>query len=98
MSESLRQTVTITNPNGFHMRPIEAFIMAANRYPDCNVTVAKAGKDPANGRSMLALLELYSPAGTELVIEVSGPRAAAALQALVQVFQLNFDEEEQPTR
>ncbi|MBI1832967.1 MAG: HPr family phosphocarrier protein, partial [Planctomycetes bacterium] len=55
MSEPLRQTVIITNPNGFHMRPIEAFIVAANRFPDCEVTVVKAGKEPANGRSMLAL-------------------------------------------
>jgi len=90
--EPLRQTVSITNPQGFHMRPMAAFVEAANRFP-CRVTVLRSGKDPVNGKSMLGLLGLNAPEGTELVIEVTGPRADEALQALVVVLQRNFDEE-----
>ena len=91
--DSLRQTVCITNPQGFHMRPMAAFVEAANKFP-CAVTVIRAGKDPVNGKSMLGLLGLNAPAGTDLVIEVAGPCAAEALETLVVVLQRNYDEEE----
>jgi len=95
--ESLRQNVAITNPQGFHMRPMAAFVEAANRFP-CAVNVIRSGKDPVNGKSMLGLLGLNAPEGTELIIEVTGPHAAEAMQALVQVLQRNFDEEQEPAR
>ncbi|MBI3823582.1 MAG: HPr family phosphocarrier protein [Planctomycetes bacterium] len=94
---TIRQTVAISNPNGFHMRPMAAFVETANRFP-CGVTVTRPGKDPVNGKSMLGLLGLNAPQGTELVIEITGPRAAEALQALVLIFQRNFDEEPEATR
>jgi phosphocarrier protein len=92
MGESLRQTVAITNPHGFHMRPMAAFVEVANRF-QCAVNVFGPGKDPANGKSMLALMGLGAEQGTELVIEATGPGADEAIQALVEVFQRTFDEE-----
>ena len=92
--ESLRQTVVINNPHGFHMRPMAAFVEAANRFP-CNVAVLRAGKEPVNGKSMLALMGLIAVEGTELVIEVTGPHAAEALQAILTVFQRNFEDEQE---
>ena len=89
--DSLKQTVAISNPAGFHMRPMQAFVEAASRFP-CTVTVSRSGMPPVNGKSMLGLLGLIAEQGTELVIEVSGPRAAEALQALVMVFQRSYDE------
>lgn len=90
--DPIRQTVTITNPQGFHMRPMQAFVEAASKFP-CTVTVTRAGMPPVNGKSMLGLMGLVADQGTELVIEVSGPRAAEALQALLQAFHRNYDEE-----
>lgn len=90
--DTLRHTVAITSPAGFHMRPMAAFAEAANRFP-CNVTVLRDGKEPVNGKSMLGLMGLNAPPGTELLIEVAGPHADEALQALMQVFEHNFDEE-----
>ncbi len=74
------------------MRPMAAFVEAANRFPGV-VTVHRDGKSPANGKSMLALMGLVAEQGTELVIEVTGPHAGEAIQALMQVFQRTFDEE-----
>ena len=90
--DTLRHTVAITNPMGFHIRPMAAFAEAANRFP-CNVTVLRDGKEPVNGKSMLGLMGLNAPPGTELLIEVAGPNAAEALHELMQVFEHNFDEE-----
>jgi phosphotransferase system HPr (HPr) family protein len=96
--ESARQTVVITNPQGFHMRPMAAFVEAANRFP-CAVAVTRAGMaPPANGKSILSLMGLVAVQGTELVIEATGPRAAEALKALLVVFQRTYDEEEEPER
>ncbi len=93
MGDTLRQTVVISNPQGFHMRPMAAFVEAANQFP-CAVTVAREGKPPANGRSMLALMGLVADQGTELVIEVDGQCAAEAMRALIEVLERNFDEEQ----
>lgn len=95
--ESARQTVVITNPQGFHMRPMAAFVEAANRFP-CAVAVTRAGKtESVNGQSMLSLMGLVAVPGTELVIETTGPRAAEALQALLAVFERSYDEDEGPS-
>ncbi len=93
MKDSIRQTVSVTNPQGFHMRPMAAFVEAANRFP-CAVTVTRLGMAPVNGKSILSLMGLVAIEGTELIVEVTGPRAAEAIQALVSVFQRNYDEEQ----
>src|SRR5262249_52199255 len=95
--DSVRQTVAITNPQGFHMRPMAAFAEAANRFPG-SVTVSRSGMAPVNGKTMLALLGLNAPQGTELVIEVAGAGAAEAMEGLAVIFRRNFDEEEETTR
>jgi len=97
MADVLRQTVAITNPQGFHMRPMAAFAEAANRFPG-SVTVIRSGMAPVNGKSMLALLGLNAPQGTELVIEVTGAGAAEAMEGFAVIFRRNFDEEEETTR
>jgi len=79
------------------MRPMAAFAEAANRFPG-SVTVIRSGMAPVNGKSMLALLGLNAPQGTELVIEVAGAGAAEAMEGLAVIFRRNFDEEEETTR
>ena len=74
------------------MRPMAAFVAAANRFPG-TVTVARDGVPPANGKSILALMGLVAVQGTELLIECCGPNADGALKDLISVFEANFDEE-----
>jgi phosphotransferase system HPr (HPr) family protein len=96
MGNSHRQTVTVTNPQGFHMRPMAAFVEVANRFP-CNVMVSAtrpASAGPVNGKSILALMSLVAVQGTELLIEVEGPESSESLDALVKVFLRNFDEDQ----
>jgi phosphotransferase system HPr (HPr) family protein len=91
--DSLRQIILITNPQGLHMRPITSFVEVATRFQS-NIQLAKAGSDPVNGKSPIALLGLGADQGTELVLEVSGPDAADALKALLEVLQRTSHEEE----
>lgn len=91
-ADTIRQIVAITNPAGFHMRPMQAFVETASRFPAANVTVTRDGKPPVNGKSMWGLLGLVAEQGTELVIEVTGPDAAEAMRELLDVMQRNYDE------
>ena len=81
--QTLQRTVTITNPQGFHMRPATAFAQLAGKF-ECTVTVCK-GDQRINGKSPLELMFLGAEQGTELILEVSGSDGPAALEALAEL-------------
>src|SRR5262245_51957068 len=81
--ETLRQKVVITNPQGFHMRPLTAFVELARKFQS---TVFVCRDDQrSNGRSPLELMTLGAEQGTELTLEVSGSDARDALEALAKL-------------
>ncbi len=79
----LERKVIVNNPNGMHMRPIGAFVELANRY-QCNVVLVTNDGRSLNGKSPwdLMTLGLAGLPGSELVLQVDGPDASAALEAL----------------
>jgi phosphotransferase system HPr (HPr) family protein len=81
--ETLQRQVTITNPQGFHMRPASAFAQLASQFQS-TVTVCKGDKR-INGKSPLELMFLGAEQGTELTLEVSGTDAQAAVDALARL-------------
>ena len=60
---------------GLHARPAALFVQTAARGAGMEVTVGKAGKDPVNAKSILAVLGLDARHGEQVV--VAGPRARA---------------------
>jgi phosphocarrier protein HPr len=82
---ALHARVVVRNPQGLHMRPAMAFTQIANRFRSA-VTLRRPGKT-ANGRSMVQLIMLAAPQGTELDLEVEGDDAAAALPVLVAALE-----------
>ncbi len=84
--QPLRQTVRITNPQGFHLRPLTAFAQRAAAFAS-SVTVSREGGGPVNGKSPWELMPMLSPPGTELTVEVDGPDAPDALAALVALLE-----------
>ncbi len=81
--ETLQRQVTITNPQGFHMRPAAAFARSAAGFQS-TVTLYKDDRR-INGKSPLELLTLVGLPGTQVILEVSGPDAAAALAVLAEL-------------
>jgi phosphotransferase system HPr (HPr) family protein len=82
--ELLKKTVVITNPQGFHMRPATKFAKTAGQFQS-TVKVIR-GDRTADGRSLLDMMaNVMCLAGEELTVEVAGPDAPAALDALVAV-------------
>ena len=80
---SLRRQVLITNPQGFHLRPMAAFVRLALQFPG-DVYVLRDDLR-ANGKSVLDLMGLAALPGTELTIEVCGDNADAMLNALADL-------------
>ena len=89
MSDSpARRSVTITNPQGLHARPAYMLVELAGKF-EATVTITKEG-ERVDGKSILEILSLGAPNGTELEIEASGPDAEMAVEALVELIQQDF--------
>jgi phosphotransferase system HPr (HPr) family protein len=81
--ETLQRTVIITNPQGFHLRPMAAFVQTAAGFA-AQVTLRRDDL-VVNGKSILDLMQLQATYGTELTVCATGPDAQQALDALVTV-------------
>jgi len=81
--EILRRKITVTDPLSLHMRPLTAFAQKALQFKSA-VTVSKDDQR-VNGKSPLELMLLAAQQGSELVLEVSGPDAEAALEVLADL-------------
>ncbi len=57
-----------------------------------DVTIEKDG-ETVSAKSIMALLTLESPRGTRLRVRASGPAAAAALDAMQELFDAKFYED-----
>lgn len=85
----VRRTVTVVNPNGFHMRPVTAFAQAA-RGCGCRVAVAY-GEKRAEGTNPMDLLLLVAMPGAQLVLEVDGDQAEYAADTLAAILAAEGD-------
>ena len=96
-SSTLRNRFVLTNYQGLHMRPCGAIAKAAAGFKS-NITVSLPDRQ-VNAKSILDLMTLGAPKGTELAVEVDGPDAKEALEAITAVFdrlaQGDFDEKEE---
>jgi len=84
-------TITIENRLGLHARPAMAFVDLANQFQS-SITVRK-GDQKVDGKSIMQMMMLAATRGTKLEIEVNGPDAEDAMQALTELVERKFDEE-----
>ena len=89
----LRQTVTITNPTGLHLRPAGIFCNVASRYK-CRVTF-EYDDVSANAKSVLSVLAACVKSGDEIEFICDGPDEDEALAAMVRVVKNNFGEKDE---
>ncbi len=79
MSE-LRRSFQIQNALGFHSRAAAAFVQTASRF-SADVLIERNGRI-VNGKSLLGILLLLAPKGSEITVSTRGTDAEAALRAL----------------
>ena len=80
----------LINRLGLHARAAAQLVQTANRYK-ADVVVAKDGEE-VNGKSIMGLLMLAAPVGSQLQVTVTGEDAEAAMQALRTLINDGFGE------
>lgn len=81
---------TVTNKLGIHARPAAQFVKTASRFP-CDIQVEK-DDEQADGKSIMGLMMLAAGHGSVLTITADGDDAEAALVALGELIERNFEE------
>jgi phosphotransferase system HPr (HPr) family protein len=88
---AVRRVVTLVNSQGLHARPVAAMLEVARRHR-ARLSV-RCGEARADGRSMLQMLTLAAPGGSQLELEVDGDDAEQLLGALETLIAGKFGEE-----
>lgn len=82
----------IVNNLGMHARAAARFVTTASAYR-CDIHVCTGNRE-VNGKSIMALLMLAASKGTRMRIRAEGDDAPAALDALADLVQDRFGEDE----
>ncbi|MGC3998612.1 MAG: phosphoenolpyruvate--protein phosphotransferase [Anaeromyxobacter sp.] len=83
--------LVIQNRTGLHARPAREFVNLAKKF-QADVRVLHGGRK-ANGKSLVSLLTLGAKQGAAIRIEVDGPDAEAALDALTAAVASGLNDE-----
>ena len=96
MSDQVRSTsLTISNPQGLHLRPAHSFAEAAAKY-ESSVELVK-DDIRADGKSVLSLLTLGASQGVVITLETKGPDADDAMETLAGLITSGFPATVEPS-
>ncbi|MFT3968812.1 MAG: HPr family phosphocarrier protein [Micropruina sp.] len=84
--------VAIGSSVGLHARPASIFVQAATAT-GLPVTIAKAGGNPVDARSILGVMALGAKNGEVVTLSADGDGADAALDSLVALLARDLDAE-----
>ncbi len=84
--------ITIINKLGLHARAASKFVTTANQFAS-DVFLDKNGQK-VNAKSIMGVMMLAASKGTELTLEVSGDDEEKCSQAIIDLINNKFDEEE----
>ena len=87
----IRKSLRIVNRQGMHMRAANLFATVAGRFP-AHVRVSR-GEVIVNGKSIMGLMMLAAPCGTEIVLEVEGEREEEAFREIADLVKSGFGED-----
>ena len=87
----MKRDLVIGNARGLHARAAAKFVKCAEKF-DADIRVIK-GENEVSGSSIMGLMMLAASNGTTISVEVSGPEATAALNALSDLVADKFGEE-----
>lgn len=88
-TDAATRIVHVTNRHGLHIRPCMAIVNVVQKY-QAAVKIQKNGQ-AANAGSILELITLGAPQGTELTVTAQGPQAEAVLNELEKLFAHEFE-------
>jgi phosphocarrier protein HPr len=86
----VERTFLIVNTLGLHARASAQLVQLANRHK-AEVLVEKDGQQ-VNGKSIMGVLTLAAAKGTQIVVQVEGEDADAAMGAIAALIENGFGE------
>jgi phosphotransferase system HPr (HPr) family protein len=86
----IRRSLRIRNRLGLHARAAARFVHTASRFRS-HVSASRDGRT-TDGKSILGILLLAAPQGTEIEVACEGPDEAEALAALAELVAGGFGE------
>ena len=89
---TVRRAVEICNQKGLHARAAARFVKTAAQF-DSEIWVRKNGTT-VSARSIMGLMMLAAGPGCSIDIEAEGAQAGEAVDALAELVESRFDEEE----
>jgi phosphocarrier protein len=89
---TIRRVVDIVNERGLHARASAKFVKLAAAF-DADVTVTRDGTT-VDARSIMGLMMLAAGPGAQIEITADGAEAQPALDALVELVESRFDEDQ----
>ncbi len=84
------RVASIQNELGLHARAAAQFVQTANKFC-ADITVTKDGEE-VNGKSILSLMMLAAPIGSEITLKAEGEDALELLDQLIQLIDNKFGE------
>ena len=81
---------TIGNKLGLHARPAAMFVKLANTFT--SEIWVRLDDDEVNGKSIMGLMMLAAPAGSELEVSAEGQDCNKAVDALGDLIEGGFEE------
>lgn len=88
----LQRTVTIKNKLGLHARAAAKLVNAANRYE--STVQLNNGQKSADAKSIMGIMMLAAAQGTELDLTVDGDDETEAMDAVIELIDDLFGEDE----
>ena len=88
----VKRVVVVPNKQGMHARPAEMFVRRAQQFQS-KIEIVRDGYR-IEAKSIMNLLTLGAAQGTELTLEAEGSDAQEAVDALAEVIEKDFLEED----
>ena len=82
--------LVVQNKLGLHARPASMFVKLASKFQS-EIFVTKDGEE-VNGKSIMGLMMLAAPAGSELEVSAEGLDSTNAVDALGELIEGGFEE------
>ena len=88
----ISENITIINKLGLHARAASKLVNCASRF-ESEVSISKKG-NTVNAKSIMGVMMLAASKGVELELEVNGKDEQACRDALVELINSRFGENE----
>jgi phosphocarrier protein HPr len=92
MQEQVVKKFVIKNKLGLHARAASQFVRLANSF-DADISVQKNSQE-VNGKSIMGILILAAAKGAEITVKAVGNDAPQAVDALGELINAGFGEED----